>query len=74
MPLLDARGTAWQHLAAVSGVPADDEFCRAIQELVNASLLNVGHAVQDTVYSIHRLTEYFVLSELVGVMTPAARS
>lgn len=74
MPLLDARGATWQHLAAISGAPADASFCHAIQELTHTSLLNVGHRGPETVYSIHRLTEYFVLSELVGVMTPAARS
>ncbi len=72
MPLLDARGASWRDIAAVSGVTADSKFCRAIQELVNASLLNVGHSQKETIYSIHRLTEYFVLSELVGIETPGA--
>lgn len=67
MPLLDARGAAWQHMAAISGAPADGDFCRAIQELTQTSLLNVGRRGPETIYSIHRLTEYFVLSELVRV-------
>jgi hypothetical protein len=65
MPILDARGAAWDILASVSGVEADDPTARrALSELVNTSLLNVANDSAATC-SIHRLTEYFLLSDLV---------
>jgi len=71
MPLLDARGTTWDDLAAVSGVALNGYFRGALEELVNVSLLNAGYAQGGLLYSIHRLTEYFILSDLVG-SRPAA--
>lgn len=65
MPLLDPRGTTWQDLAAVSGVSLTGNFDPALLELVNASLFNVGCAQGEMWYSIHRLTEYYILSDLV---------
>ncbi|MCX6028998.1 MAG: NB-ARC domain-containing protein [Chloroflexi bacterium] len=65
MPLLDARGAAGEELAAVSGAVAAAEFWAAVEELVNCSLLNAGYAGGRLLYSIHRLTEYFILSDLV---------
>jgi hypothetical protein len=65
MPLLDSRGATWEDLAAVSGVTLNGHFRIALQELVNTSLLNAGPAGGDLVYSIHPLTEHFVLSNLV---------
>jgi hypothetical protein len=67
MPLLDARGARAAELATVAGVAPDDAFWQAIEELVDSSLLNAGRTVGRTIYSIHRLTEYFLLSDLVGV-------
>lgn len=66
MPLLDTRGTTWEDLAAVSGVALNGRFRSALEELVNVSLLNTGYAQGRLLYSIHRLTEYFILSDLVG--------
>jgi hypothetical protein len=65
MPLLDARGAGWEELAAISQVASDEEFRRAAEELVTYSLLNVGVTGDRTLYSIHRLTESFILSDLV---------
>ncbi|HRJ44740.1 MAG TPA: NB-ARC domain-containing protein, partial [Caldilineaceae bacterium] len=65
MPLLDIRGVAWQELAAISDVPADSQFCQALEELIAASLLYAGFAQGQILYSIHRLTEYFILSDLI---------
>ncbi len=65
MPLLDARGAAGEELAAVSGVPTDAGFWAAVDELVNCSLLNAGNVGGRMRYSIHRLTENFILSDLV---------
>lgn len=66
MPLLDVRGTTWEDLAAVSGVALNGHFRRALEELFNTSLLNAGYVQGRLLYSIHRLTEYFILSDLVG--------
>lgn len=66
MPLLDARGTSWEELAAVSGCPVDEDFWRAVDELVVCSLLNAGATTGGRiVYSVHQLTEHFLLSDLV---------
>ena len=67
VPLLDARGAAWEELAVVSGLAADAEFWRAVEELVHCSLLNAGYVGGRLLYSIHRLTEFFILSDLVHV-------
>jgi hypothetical protein len=65
MPLLDARGAAAEELAIVSGVATDATFWSAVEELVTCSLLNAGYAGGRLLYSIHRLTENFILSDLV---------
>jgi hypothetical protein len=66
MPLLDPRGATWEDLAAVSGVALNGYFRGALEELVAASLLNAGCVQGRMLYTIHRLTEYFLLSDLVG--------
>lgn len=66
MPLLDTRGAAWEDLAAVSGVALNGRFRDALEESVTVSLLNAGYVRGRLVYSIHRLTEFFILSDLVG--------
>lgn len=63
MPLLPARGGTWEDLAAASGLE-DEALERAIKELVDTSLLTAG-GLEEKVYTIHRLTHHFVLSELV---------
>ncbi|MFQ6059171.1 MAG: NB-ARC domain-containing protein [Anaerolineae bacterium] len=63
MPLLPAQGGTWEDLAAASGLD-DEALERAIKELVDKSLLMAG-GLEEKVYSIHRLTHHFVLSELV---------
>lgn len=70
MPLLDARGATWEDLAAVSGVALNGYFRNALEELVAASLLNAGCFQGRLLYSIHRLTEYFILSDLIGLERP----
>jgi hypothetical protein len=67
MPLLDPRGATWEDLAAVSGVALNGYFRSALEELVAASLLNAGWVQGQMLYTIHRLAEYFLLSDLVGV-------
>lgn len=43
-----------------------DSLERAIQQLVRLSLLQVGGTLETRRYSIHRLTETFILNEAVG--------
>lgn len=70
MPLLDARGVSWEDLAAVSDVALNGHFRHALEELVAASLFNIGWVRGRPLYSIHRLTEYFILSDLVQAEPP----
>jgi hypothetical protein len=74
MPMFDARGVMWEDLAAVNGGDENGACRRALTELVNASLVNAGYAAGRLIYSLHRLTEYFILSDLVkrGWDAPAA--
>ncbi len=70
MPLLNPAGATWEDLAAVSGVSLNGYYRSALEELVAASLLDSGCAQGRLLYSIHRLTEYFILSDLIGVEPP----
>lgn len=70
MPLLDTRGVSWEDLAVVSDVALNGHFRRALEELVEVSLLNVGWVRGRVLYSIHRLTEYFILSDLMQAGRP----
>jgi hypothetical protein len=67
MPLLDPRGATWEDIAGVCGIQDEDVLCAALVELVDASLLNRGQRAGQIEYSIHRLTEHFVLSDIVGI-------
>lgn len=70
MPLLDARGASWDDLAAISGVALNGQFRHALQELIDFSLVNVGWTQGRLLYAIHRLTENFILSDLVQAELP----
>lgn len=74
MPMFDVRGATWEDLAAVNGGAENGACSRALTELVNTSLVNAGYAAGRLIYSIHRLTEYFIMSDLVqrGGDAPAA--
>ncbi len=72
MPLLDPRNATWEDLAHVSGVALNGYFRNALEELVAASLLHAGWSQGRLIYSIHRLTEYFLLSDLIGLAPLAA--
>jgi hypothetical protein len=72
MPLLPTSGGAWDDLLALTGY-RETALAAAVGELVNKSLLNVGGFPAESptwgekIYSIHRLTHHFVMSELVRV-------
>ena len=67
MPLLDPRGAIREDIAGVSGIQDEDVLSAALVELVDVSLLNRGQRAGQIEYSIHRLTEHFVLSDVVGI-------
>jgi hypothetical protein len=63
MPLLPTGGGTWDDLLALTDYD-EPALTSSVTELVNKSLLNVG-GFPDKVYSIHRLTQHFVMSELI---------
>ena len=63
MPILPTGGGTWDDLLALTGYD-ETTLTSAVTELVEKSLLNVG-GFPEKVYSIHRLTQHFVMSELV---------
>jgi hypothetical protein len=76
MPALAASGGYWENLLAVSEMPEDD-LERAVEELVEMSLLHVGRApspapgraAEEKQYTIHQLTYTFIMSGLLREWT-----
>lgn len=68
MPL--AQGGTFEQLAAVSQIKAD-ELNPALEHLVKLSLVEVGGDLAQRRYRIHRLTETFLLNEVVKWQFPA---
>jgi len=66
IPLLDISGFCRDDLQGISGMSDQNDLEAAIEELLATSLLNVGLKQGNLMYSIHRLTEYFILSDLLG--------
>ena len=66
MPILDVRGATYEDLLAVTDSPDDVTTRAALKQLVDFSLVNVGFAQGELLYSIHRLTERFIVTDLVG--------
>lgn len=63
LPVASPRGSTASHLAAVSGLTAG-ELSQALEELIAFSLVEVGGDLENRRYSIHRLTETFLLTEV----------
>lgn len=63
LPVASPRGSTLDHLAAVSGLE-NGELSQALEELVAFSLVEVGGDLEQRRYSIHRLTETFLLTEV----------
>jgi hypothetical protein len=64
MPLVGERGSTLEQLAALSGV-GDQQVGEAVAQLVRLSLLVSRGTLEARRYSIHRLTETFLLKEVV---------
>ena len=70
MPLVAESGGGLEQIAAVSEL-ADVEMMEALQELVVLCLVNVMGTVEERRYGIHRLTETFLLNEVLKWQTAA---
>lgn len=70
MPLVAESGGGLEQIAALSTL-ADERLTAALQQLVTLSLVNVQGTVQSRRYSIHRLTETFLLNEVLKWQTPS---
>lgn len=64
MPLFSTGGTELSNIERVSEVE-DDDLLQAIEQLISCSLLNVMGDFRTRRYGIHRLTEIFLLHEVI---------
>jgi hypothetical protein len=69
MPLVAETGSTLEQLAALSGV-GSDQASAALGQLVRLSLVSVRGTLEARRYSIHRLTETFLLNEVVKWQSP----
>ncbi|MBE2222595.1 MAG: hypothetical protein IAF02_13695 [Anaerolineae bacterium] len=65
MPLVASSGARPEQMQAFSGLDADD-FWTAVRELTARSLLEVQGTLQERRYGIHRLTDTFLQTEIIG--------
>ncbi len=70
MPLVAESGGGLAHIAALSEL-ADESLAAALKQLVTLCLVNVLGTVEARRYSIHRLTETFLLNEVLKWQPPA---
>ncbi len=68
MPLVQEAGL--EQLAALSGLETA-ELSRAMQQLANVSLVQISGDLEERTYSIHRLTETFLLKEALKWQPPS---
>ncbi len=64
MPLVAETGALPDQMMAMSGL-AEDQFWLAVTELFSRSLLEVRGDVRERRYSVHRLTETFLRTEII---------
>ncbi len=64
MPLVATSGAQPAQMQAISGLE-DDAFWTAVHELTSRSLLEIQGSLQSRRYSIHRLTESFLHTEII---------
>jgi hypothetical protein len=65
MPLVAETGALPEQMVAMSSL-AEDHFWPAVTELFSRSLLDVRGNVRERRYSIHRLTETFLRTEIIN--------
>ncbi len=66
MPLVAQTGALPEQMQAISGLD-ERSFWPAVHELFTRSLLEVSGTVRERRYSIHRLTETFLRTEIVNI-------
>ena len=65
MPLVASSGACPEQMQAFSGLD-DNDFWTAVRELTARSLLEVQGTLQERRYGIHRLTDTFLQTEIIG--------
>lgn len=73
MPLVARTGALPDQLQGITGL-IEARFWLAVQELRKRSLLEVRGTIQDRRYGIHRLTETFLRTEIIGGPDAGGRS
>lgn len=68
MPLVAESGGRLEQIATVAGLEGD-RLNAALKQLAALSLVNVRGTVEERRYSIHRLTEMFLLNEVIKWQT-----
>ncbi|MFN2189800.1 MAG: NB-ARC domain-containing protein [Candidatus Promineifilaceae bacterium] len=65
MPLIAESGALPEQMKAISQLP-DERFWPAVSELISRSLLEIKGTIHERRYGIHRLTETFLRTEIIG--------
>ena len=65
MPLIASSGALPQQIRAISEL-SENAFWPAVSELISRSLLEITGTIHERRYSIHRLTETFLRTEIIG--------
>ncbi|MEJ2210490.1 MAG: NB-ARC domain-containing protein [Anaerolineae bacterium] len=70
MPLVAESGGGLAQIVALSTLD-EEAATSALQQLAGLSLVNVGGTIESRRYSIHRLTETFLLNEVIKWQSPS---
>lgn len=65
MPLVAEAGALPEQMRAISDLP-DKDFWPAVSVLISRSLLEIKGTIHERRYGIHRLTETFLRTEIIG--------
>jgi hypothetical protein len=65
MPLIASSGALPQQIRAISEL-SESAFWPAVSELISRSLLEITGTIHERRYGIHRLTETFLRTEIIG--------
>jgi hypothetical protein len=65
MPLVAEQGALPEQMRAISDL-ADEDFWPAVSVLISRSLLEIKGTIHERRYGIHRLTETFLRTEIIG--------
>jgi len=65
MPLVAESGALPEQMRAISKL-SDGDFWPAVSELISRSLLEIKGTIHERRYGIHRLTETFLRTEIIG--------